>query len=87
MVNARLQDYFVEPAPHVRTNESALYPGPSELLTLRAKGKPDIRLVLRPVRSSDGEALQNYVRGLSPRARYNRFLPQASFLRRNWRAL
>ena len=31
-------------------------------------------MVLRPVRSSDGEALQNYVRGLSPQSRYNRFL-------------
>jgi GNAT superfamily N-acetyltransferase len=31
-------------------------------------------VVLRPVRSSDGEALQNYVRGLSPQSRYNRFL-------------
>jgi GNAT superfamily N-acetyltransferase len=80
MVYARLHDHFVERAPHARTNESALYPGPSEPLTLRANGPPDIRLVLRPIRSSDGEALQNYVRGLSPRSRYNRFLGAASEL-------
>ena len=80
MVYARLHDHFVERAPHARTNESALYPGPSEPLTLRANGTPDSRLVLRPVRSSDGEALQNYVRGLSPRSRYNRFLGAASEL-------
>jgi GNAT superfamily N-acetyltransferase len=80
MVYARLQDHFAEPAPHARAIESALYPGPLGLLPLRAKGKPDIRLVLRPVRSSDGEALQNYVRGLSPRSRYNRFLGAASEL-------
>ena len=80
MAYARLYDRFAEPAPHARANESALYPGPSELLTLRAKGKPDIRLVLRPVRSSDGEALQTYVRGLSPQSRYNRFLGAASEL-------
>jgi GNAT superfamily N-acetyltransferase len=80
MVYARLHDHFAETAPHVRANESALYPGPSGLLALRAKGKPDTRLVLRPVRSSDGEALQNYVRGLSSRSRYNRFLGAASEL-------
>jgi GNAT superfamily N-acetyltransferase len=79
-VYAGLHDHFVERAPHARTNESALYPGPSELLTLRPKGKPDIRLVLRPVRATDGEALQTYVRGLSPQSRYNRFLGAASEL-------
>jgi GNAT superfamily N-acetyltransferase len=80
MVNARLHDHFAEPAPYARTNKSALYPGPWEPLTLRAKGKPDVRLVLRPIRSSDGEALQNYVRGLSLRSRCNRFLGAASEL-------
>jgi GNAT superfamily N-acetyltransferase len=80
MVSAGLRGHFVEPALHARTNESALYPGPSELLRLQANGKPDISLVLRPVRSSDGAALQNYVRGLSPRSRYNRFLGAASEL-------
>jgi GNAT superfamily N-acetyltransferase len=80
MVSAGLRGHFVEPALHARTNESALYPGPSELLTLQANGKPDISLFLRPVRSSDGAALQNYVRGLSPRSRFNRFLGAASEL-------
>jgi GNAT superfamily N-acetyltransferase len=80
MVPTRLHGHFVESAPHAHTNESALDPGPSELLTLRATRKPDIRLVLRPVRSSDGEALQTYVRGLSQRSRYNRFLGAASEL-------
>ena len=47
---------------------------------LRAKGRPDIRLALRPARSSDGDALQCYVRGLSPSSRYNRFLGAASEL-------
>ena len=37
-------------------------------------------LALRPARSSDGDALQNYVRGFSPRSRYNRFLGAASEL-------
>ena len=31
-------------------------------------------MALRPARFSDGDALQTYVRGLSPRSRYNRFL-------------
>src|SRR5277367_853918 len=74
MANTRPRDRLVGLAPHAQISESALYPDPSEVLTLRAKGKPDIRLVLRPVRSSDGEALQTYVRGLSPQSRYNRFL-------------
>ena len=39
-----------------------------------ATRRPDIRLALRPARSSDGDALQAYVRGLSPDSRYNRFL-------------
>jgi hypothetical protein len=37
-------------------------------------------LALRPARSSDGDALQTYVRGLSPQSRYNRFLGVASEL-------
>ena len=53
---------------------------PQELLARRIKGNPDIRLALRPVHSSDGESLQNYVRGLSPQSRYNRFLGGASEL-------
>jgi hypothetical protein len=47
---------------------------------LRAKGRPEIRLALRPARSSDGDALQSYVRELSPQSRYNRFLGAASEL-------
>ncbi len=35
---------------------------------------------LRPARSDDGEALQAFVRGLSPQSRYNRFLGAASEL-------
>ena len=80
MVYARLHDHFMEPAPHARASESAPCPGPSELLALQANGKPDIWLALRPVRSSDGAALQNYVRWLSPQSRYNRFLGAASEL-------
>ena len=41
---------------------------------LRAKRWPDTQLALRPARLSDGDALQTYVRGLSPQSRYNRFL-------------
>src|SRR5580658_4360192 len=37
-------------------------------------------LALRPARSSDGDALQTYVRGLSPQSRYNRFLGAANEL-------
>jgi GNAT superfamily N-acetyltransferase len=80
MVYTLLHDHFAEPAPRTRANESTLCPGSSEFLTLRAKGKPDTQLVLRPVRSTDGEALQNYIRGLSPPSRYNRFLGAASEL-------
>jgi GNAT superfamily N-acetyltransferase len=80
MVPERPYRHSEAPSPHGHTNESALEPDPSELLTLRAEGKPDIRLVLRPVRSSDGGALQNYVRGLSTRSRYNRFLGAANEL-------
>jgi GNAT superfamily N-acetyltransferase len=37
-------------------------------------------LSLRSARSSDGDALQTYVRGLSPQSRYNRFLGAANEL-------
>ena len=80
MAPAPLYDRFVEPAPHTLANEGALDPGHSELRTLRAKRRPDIRLALRPVRFSDGDALQTYIRGLSPQSRYNRFLGAASEL-------
>ena len=80
MFYARLHDRLVEPTLHARANEGALHRGPAELLRRRLKGNLDIRLVLRPVRCTDGEALQNYVRGLSPQSRYNRFLGGASEL-------
>ncbi len=72
--------HFMERAPHALAKDSSLYPGPSDLLTRRVDGNPDIQFVLRPVRSSDGEALQTYVRGLSPQSRYNRLLGAASEL-------
>jgi GNAT superfamily N-acetyltransferase len=75
-----LYDRFVEPAPNARANESALDPGHWELHILQPKRRPGIRLALRPARSSDGDALQSYVRGLSSRSRYNRFLGGASEL-------
>ena len=80
MVPAPLHVHFVAPAPHAIADESALDPGRSGFRMLRAKGRPDIRLALRPAGSSDGDALQSYVRGLSPQSRYNRFLGAASEL-------
>jgi GNAT superfamily N-acetyltransferase len=71
---------FIEPAPHASVGERALEPGRSEFRILRAKGRPGVRLALRPVRSGDGNALQTYVRGLSPQSRYNRFLGAANEL-------
>jgi hypothetical protein len=64
----------------VRPSESGFEPGASEPLLGRVKGDPDLQLCLRPVRSSDAEALQNFVRGLSLKSRYNRFLGAASEL-------
>ncbi len=80
MAAAPLHDRFVAPAPHAHADQSALDPGHTEFRMLRAKRRPDIRLALRPGRSSDGDALQNYVRGLSPQSRYNRFLSGVSEL-------
>jgi len=74
MVTVPLHDRFVESAPHASLNESAFGAGHSEFRMLRAKRRPDFWLALRPARSSDGDALQTYVRGLSPQSRYNRFL-------------
>jgi GNAT superfamily N-acetyltransferase len=79
MGTTAVDDHFVEPAPPAHANESPLERGRSEL-TLQAKRRPDIRLALRPVAASDGDALQSYVRGLSPQSRYNRFLGAASEL-------
>jgi len=80
MVTVPLHDRFVESAPHASLNESAFGAGHSEFRMLRAKRRPDFWLALRPARSSDGDALQTYVRGLSPQSRYNRFLGAANEL-------
>lgn len=80
MAPAPLYDHLVEPALHAQAYEGALESSQSELRMPRAKGRPGIRLALRPARSSDGDALQAYVRGLSPQSRYNRFLGGANEL-------
>jgi len=80
MAPAPLYDRLIEAALHAHVFESALDPGHSEVRMLRVKGRPDTRLALRPVRSSYGDALQAYVRGLSPQSRYNRFLGAVSEL-------
>ena len=80
MVPAPLHDRFVEPARYAHANEGALDPDRLEFRMLRTKGRSEIRLALRPARSSDGDALQSYVRGLSPQGRYNRFLGAANEL-------
>ena len=54
--------------------KTALDAGHSEVRMPRAKRFPDIWVALRPARLSDGDALQSYIRGLSPQSRYNRFL-------------
>jgi GNAT superfamily N-acetyltransferase len=80
MPPAPLYERFVEPAPHAHANESALDRGHTGFCGLGAKRSPDVRLALRSARSSDGDALQTYVRGLSPQSRYNRFLGAANEL-------
>jgi GNAT superfamily N-acetyltransferase len=80
MVPTPLHDRFVGHAPHAHTNESAFGAGHSEVRMLRAKRGPNIWLALRPARLCDGDALQTYVRGLSPQSRYNRFLGGANEL-------
>jgi GNAT superfamily N-acetyltransferase len=80
MVPEPLHGGLVEFARLARAGESALDPDRLEFLMLRAKGRPDIRLALRPARPSDGDALQSYFRGLSPQSRYNRILGAANGL-------
>ena len=75
-----LYEPFVEPAPDAHASESALDGGHTEFRGPGAKRWPDVRLALRSARSSDGDALQTYVRGLSPQSRYNRFLGAANEL-------
>jgi GNAT superfamily N-acetyltransferase len=69
---------FSEPQAHGAKNALGLLQ--SETVALRANGRPDIRFALRSVRLSDGDALQTYIRGLSPESRYNRFLGAATEL-------
>src|SRR5271166_2327811 len=80
MAPALPDDRFAAQAPDAHGGESALDPGRSGFRLRQAKRRPDVRLALRPARSSDGDALQSYVRGLSPQSRYNRFLGGASEL-------
>jgi GNAT superfamily N-acetyltransferase len=77
MILAPLHDRLVEPAPLAHAGESVLDQGYSEF---RAPRSPDFWLALRPARASDGDALQAYVRALSPDSRYNRFLGAANEL-------
>jgi GNAT superfamily N-acetyltransferase len=80
MVPEPLHGRFVEAARFAHADESALDPDRLEFRMLRAKGRLETRLALRPARLSDGDALQSYVRGLSPQSRYNRFLGAANEL-------
>ena len=59
----------------LHADDNALDPDRSESRSLR-----EIGLALRPAHSGDGDALQSYMRGLSPHSRYNRFLGAASEL-------
>jgi GNAT superfamily N-acetyltransferase len=77
---ASLYEGFVEPALRTHADESVFGPDHSEFRMLRPKRFSDLGLALRPARLSDGDALQAYVRGLSPQSRYNRFLGAGSEL-------
>jgi GNAT superfamily N-acetyltransferase len=79
MIPAPLHGHFAEPAHYVQVEEGALDSG-LELRMLRTNGGPEIQLALRRARLSDGDAMQAYVRGLSPQSRYNRFLGAVSEL-------
>ena len=76
----RLQDRFVEPVPDAHASENAFDPGRLDYRPPLAKRRPNIWLALRPARSTDGDALQTYVRRLSQHSRYNRFLGGANEL-------
>jgi GNAT superfamily N-acetyltransferase len=76
----RLQDRFVEPVPDAHASENAFDPGRLDYRPLLAKRRPNIWLALRLARSTDGDALQTYVRRLSQHSRYNRFLGGANEL-------
>jgi GNAT superfamily N-acetyltransferase len=74
MVPARLHEHLIESTGFGHARETALDPDRFEVRVLRPKGRPQAWLALRAARSSDGEALQSYFRGLSPQSRYNRIL-------------
>jgi GNAT superfamily N-acetyltransferase len=74
-----MHDRLVKLSPHAHSIESPLGRGQSEFRVLREK-RGDLQLALRQARSSNGDALQTYVRGLSPQSRYNWFLGAASEL-------
>ena len=80
MVPMPLHDRFVEPAPHASLTKAPSAQVIRSSACCERSGRPDIRLALRPARLSDGDALQTYVRGLSPQSRYNRFLGAANEL-------
>lgn len=71
---------FVESTRSGPVRESAPGADRQEARILRPKGRPECRLALRSANSTDGEALQTYVRGLSLPSRYNRFLGAISEL-------
>jgi GNAT superfamily N-acetyltransferase len=80
MVPPFLSGLGAEPARYAPAGDGGLDPDRAEFRVLRARGRPEIWVALRPARSSDGDALQSYVRGLSPQSRYNRFLGALSEL-------
>jgi GNAT superfamily N-acetyltransferase len=63
----------------LHADDTALDPDRLESRSLRAKIL-EIGLALRSAHPGDGDALQSYIRGLSPQSRYNRFLGAASEL-------
>ena len=80
MVPTTLHDRFPAPAPPAHGDERVPDPVRLEFRTLRAKRRPEVRLFLRAARPCDGDAMQTYVRALSPQSRYNRFLGAANEL-------
>src|SRR5271166_1667532 len=64
----RLEESFVEAVRYGHAGDSAF------------NASRSIGLALREARSTDGDALQAYVRRLSPQSRYNRFLGGANEL-------
>jgi GNAT superfamily N-acetyltransferase len=80
MLSAAPSNPVVEPARAAYASESAFDATRSGLRVLRPKGLPQAWLALRPAGGSDGDALQNYFRALSPQSRYNRVLIAANEL-------